>query len=65
MNKSNVSGDSKIVMGSPIPTEDNINIPPKSAGEKIIEEGEVILKLEPNTKELIDRLDERKGNKDR
>lgn len=64
MDKSKVSGDSKIVMGSPIPKEDSIDIPPKSAGEKVIEEGEIVLNLESNTKELLDKLDASKG-KDR
>ena len=39
MNKSKVNCDSKIVMGSPIQKEYCIDIPPKSAGEKVIEEG--------------------------
>ena len=61
MDKSKVSGDSKIVMGSPIPKEDSIDIPPKSAGEKVIEEGEIVLKLENNNKELLDKLEAQKG----
>lgn len=65
MSKSNISGDTKIVMGSPIPKEKDIDIPPKSAGEKVIEEGEMVLNLENNTKELIDRLNESKGNQER
>lgn len=65
MNKSNISGDAKIVMGSPIPTKENIDIPPKSAGEKVIEEGEIILNLEPNTKELVDKVNAKKGNQER
>lgn len=65
MDKSKVSGDSKIVMGSPVPTEEELNIPPQSAGEKVIEEGEVVLNLESNTKELLDRLNASKGNQER
>ena len=61
MDKSKVSGDSKIVMGSPIPKEDSIDIPPKSAGEKVIEEGEIVLNLENNNKELLDKLEAQKG----
>ena len=61
MNKSKVSGDSKIVMGSPIPKENEIDIPPKSAGEKVIEEGEIILSLEVNTPELLKKLEKQKG----
>lgn len=63
MNKKNVSGDTKIVMGSPMPKGNNIDIPPKASGEKVIEEGEIILSLEPNTKELIDKLN--KGYQER
>ena len=65
MDKSKVSGDSKIVMGSPIPKEKNIDIPPKTAGEKVIEEGEIVLNLESNTKELLDKLNASKGNQER
>ena len=65
MSKSNISGDTKIVMGSPIPKENDIDIPPKSAGEKVIEDGEIVLNLENNTKELIDRLNKSKGNQER
>lgn len=65
MNKSKVSGDSKIIMGSPMPKEENIDIPPKASGEKVIEEGEIILNLEPNTRELLDRLNASKGNQER
>lgn len=65
MNRSNVSGDLRIVMGSPIPTEKSIDIPPKSAGEKVIEEGEVILNLESNTPELIAKLNKSKNNVER
>ena len=65
MNRSNVSGDLRIVMGSPIPTEKSIDIPPKSAGENVIEEGEVILNLESNTPELIAKLNKSKNNVER
>lgn len=65
MNRSNVSGDLKIVMGSPMPTEKSIDIPPKSAGEKVIEEGEIVLNLESNTPELIARLNKSKNNVER
>lgn len=65
MNRSNVNGDLKIVMGSPIPTEKSIDIPPKSAGEKVIEEGEIILSLENNTPELIAKLNKNKNNEER
>ena len=65
MSKSNISGDTKIVMGSPIQKEKDIDIPPKSAGEKVIEDGEIVLNLENNTKELIDRLNKSKGNQER
>ena len=56
MNKSNISGDAIIVMGSPVPTEKSIDIPPKTAGKKVIEEGEIVLSLEANTPELIAKL---------
>ena len=65
MDKSKISGDSKIVMGSPVPKENDIDIPPKSAGEKVIEEGEIVLNLESNTKELLDKLNASKGNQER
>ena len=65
MNRSNVSGDLKIVMGSPMPTERSIDIPPKSAGEKVIEEGEIILNLENNTPELMAKLNKSKNNEGR
>ena len=65
MNKSKISGDTKIVMGSPIPKDNDIDIPPKSAGEKVIEEGEIVLNLESNTKELLDQLNASKDNKER
>jgi len=62
MNKSKKSGDLKIVMGSPMPTEKDLDIPPKSAGEKVIEEGEIELKLENNTPELLHKLNKNKNN---
>ena len=65
MNTSNVNGDLKIVMGSPIPTEKSLNIPPKTAGQKVIEAGEIELNLEKNTPELIARLNKSKNNVER
>ena len=65
MNTSNVSGDTIIVMGSPMPTEKGIDIPPKTAGKKVIEEGEIELKLESNTPELIAKLNKSKNNVER
>lgn len=62
MSMSNISGDTKIVMGSPMPKEESIDIPPKTAGEKIIEEGEIILELENNSRELIEKLNNSKEN---
>ena len=62
MNTSKVSGDSKIVMGSPIPKEDkHITIPPEKSGMKVIEAGEIELSVEKNTPELLRKLEERKG----
>lgn len=61
MNTSKVNGDLKIVMGSPMPTERSIDIPPKTAGQKVIEEGEIVLKLEQNTPELIAKLNKNKN----
>lgn len=61
MNTSKVNGDLKIVMGSPMPTENSIDIPPKTAGQKVIEEGEIVLSLEQNTTELIERLNQNKN----
>lgn len=54
MNKENISGDLKMVFGSPIPDEENIDIPPKASGEKVIEEGTIILELEDNTPEVVE-----------
>ena len=65
MNTSNVNGDLKIDMGSPMPTETSIDIPPKTAGQKVIEEGEVTLSLEENTPELIAKLNKSKNNVER
>ena len=61
MNKSKVSGDSKIVMGSPIPKEEEIDIPPRTAAEKVIEEGEIVLTVEQNTPEILKKLEAQKG----
>ena len=62
MDKSKVSGDSKIVMGAPMAKEEkDIVIPPAKSGMKVIEEGEIELNLEPNTPELIRKLEEQKG----
>ena len=62
MNKSNISGDTKIVMGSPMAKEEkDIVIPPAKSGMKVIEEGEIILAVEKNTPELLRRLEEQKG----
>ena len=65
MDKSKVSGDLKIVMGSPIPREKDIDIPPKTACEKVIEEGEIVLNVSNNTKELLDRLNASKDKIER
>ena len=65
MNTSNISGDTMVVMGAPMPTEKTLDIPPKTAGKKVIEEGEIILNLEPNTKELVDKVNAKKGNQER
>ena len=56
MNTNNVSGDSKVVVGTPIPDEKGINIPPEKAGEKVIEEGPVVLELQSNTPELVNEV---------
>ena len=61
MKKSKVSGDSKIVMGSPIPKEEEIDIPPRTAAEKVIEEGEIVLTVEQNTPEILKKLEAQKG----
>ena len=62
MDKSKVSGDSKIVMGSPMAKEEkNIVIPPEKSGMKVIEEGEIELSVEPNTPDLLKKLEEQKG----
>lgn len=61
MNTNNISGDLKIVMGAPMPTEQSLDIPPKTAEQKVIEEGEIILSLEPNTPELIAKLNKNKN----
>lgn len=62
MNKSKVSGDTKIVMGSPMAKEDkNIVIPPEKSGMKVIEEGEIELTVAQNTPELIAELNKQNG----
>jgi len=65
MNAEKVSGDSMIVCGTPIPDEKKIDIPPKSAGKKVIEEGEVVINLESNTKELVDKVNRKYGKEDK
>ena len=47
MSKASVSGDTKVVCGSPVPSESGIDIPPKRAGEMVIEEGEVVIEVKP------------------
>ncbi len=59
MSKGNVSGDSKIVCGAPVPSERGIDIPPKRAGEIVIEEGEIIIRAENNTPELVKAVKEK------
>ena len=62
MNRSKVSGDSKIVMGAPMAKEEkNIVIPPEKTGIKVIEEGEIELSVEQNTPELLRKLEAQKG----
>lgn len=61
MNTSKVNGDSGIFVGLPMPTENSIDIPPKTAGKKVIEEGEIELSLEKNTPELIEKLNKNKN----
>ena len=62
MDKSIVSGDSKIVMGSPMAKkEKHIVIPPEKSGMKVIEEGEIEIKVEKNTPELIAALKRQNG----
>ena len=62
MDKSKVSGDSKIVMGSPMAKEEKtIVIPPEKSGMKIIEEGPIELKVEKNTPEIIAALEKQQG----
>lgn len=59
MNTSNINGDLKIVMGSPMPTEDSIDIPPRTAAQKVIEEGEIEISVANNTPEIIAKLNEK------
>lgn len=62
MNTSQISGDSKVVFGVPMPKDKGIiDIPPKKDYKKAIEEGEIALNFEPNTKVLIDKLEAQKG----
>lgn len=61
MNTSKKSGDTVVVMGAPMPTENSIDIPPKTAGKKVIEEGEISISLEQNTPELIAKLNQNKN----
>ena len=62
MDKSKVSGDSKIVMGAPMAKEEKtIVIPPAKSGMKVIEEGEIELAVEKNTPELLRKLEAQKG----
>ena len=56
MNNNSVNGDSKIVMGPALPTENKIDIPPKSEGKKVIEEGEMVIETARNNKELLNAL---------
>ena len=65
MNKGNVSGDSKMVCGTPIPSENGIDIPPKRAGEMVIEEGEVVLEARDNTPELVNAVNKKYKKEDR
>ena len=65
MSKGNVSGDSKIVCGAPVPSESGIDIPPKRAGEMVIEEGEVVIEVKANTPELVDAVNKKYNKEDR
>ena len=65
MNKASVSGDSKVVCGAPVPSEKGIDIPPKRAGEMTIEEGEVIINVEPNTPELVSAVNKKYNKEER
>jgi hypothetical protein len=66
MNGENISGDSIVVCGTPIPDENkNIDIPPRTAGKKVIEEGEITISLEPNNKEIVDKVNKKYGKEDR
>lgn len=62
MIEANVNGDTIIVCGAPRPSENNIDIPPKTAGKKVIEAGDVVINLEENTPELVEAIN-RKNNK--
>lgn len=62
MNKSNISGDSIIVMGAPMAKgEKDIVIPPENSGKKVIEEGTIELAVEKNNPEILKKLAEQKG----
>ena len=65
MSKGNVSGDSKIVCGSPIPSEKGIDIPPKRAGEMAIEEGDIVIEVRPNTPELVKAVNKKYNKEER
>ena len=65
MNRSNVNGDLKIVMGSPIPTENSLDIPPKAAGQKVIEEGVIEISAYDYDKEVLAKRDRKYGRADR
>ena len=65
MNANSVSGDSRVVVGTPIPDEKGINIPPEKAGEKVIEEGTVVLELQPNTQELVNKVNAKYEREDK
>ena len=41
---------------APMPTENSMDIPPKTAGKKVIEEGVIELNVENNTPELLAQL---------
>lgn len=66
MNGENISGDTIVVCGTPIPDKDkNIDIPPKTAGKKVIEAGEITINLEANTKEIVDAVNKKYGKEER
>ena len=65
MNKASVSGDSRVVCGAPVPSEKGIDIPPKKAGEMVIEEGEVVIKAVDNTPEIVNAVNKKYNKEDR